>query len=353
MDEKANASRTVGFLLGIILIFAVADLFGGVRGKTDAGELIGKEHWVEIKTWVDIIFGKKEINGIYLGEDDYLFTHYSDRKSAESSQSVVIDASDEAVQEKLALLKGLVSRYDAAVMLVPTADNILVEKLPAGAEYYNQRPLLEQAEEAVGTGHFVNVYDTLRAHREEYIYYRTDTHWTSLGAYYAYREWNRTKGGTALVTFDTENMETASEDFRGNLQGGIIRKRQADTISVFSESRKRVPTVTYDTDKQTFVYYAKKHLTGQNPYDYFLDGEHAYVEISTGYKRGRELVLLKDSYANCMIPLLANHYDRIHVVDLALYTDSLEELILPHMGETTDVLVVYNCVNFIQNFMYY
>lgn len=81
----------------------------------------------------------------------------------------------------MASLTKLVNHWDAKVMLVPTADNILTDKLPAFAPYYDEERLLMKVQDSIGEDHYIDVYHALQEHAQEPIYYRTDHHWTSLG----------------------------------------------------------------------------------------------------------------------------------------------------------------------------
>lgn len=372
MDEKSNAAVTAGFLFAILLIFSIADLIGTDRLYSEnenrilaskpqlswetfadgsymedyeayaSDQFVGRDTWVELKTAGDILAQKHAINGVYLGEDDYLI-----------EQHLPGDIEEEEVCRKVALLQELVDEYGAKALLVPTADNILTDKLPYQAQYYDQRKLLFQVEDAIGEANLINVYDTLRAHSGEEIYYRTDHHWTSLGAYYAYLEWKRQVGSTSVVTFDPAELVTVTDSFLGTLHSRINLPMQEDSIQIFPETLLREVKITYDDTTVTDSYYEEKYLDTKNKYGYFLDDNHPFVEIETGYRRGRELVLIKNSFANCLIPLLANHYDRIYAVDLRYYNGRLSELIDDYVTPETDVLVLYDCIHFIEDFHYY
>ena len=112
-------------------------------------------------------------------------------------------------------------------------------------------------------------------------------------------------------------------------------------------------SVTYDFNRRTDSLYESGYLEEKNKYGYFLDDNHPFIEIETGYQNGRSLFLIKDSYANCMIPMLSLHYEKIYVVDLRYYNGRLVNLMDGYVTEATDVLVLYDCIHFIENFVYY
>jgi len=371
MGEKKNALFTTAVVAAIILIFTVADFFRGDRlySETEnrllavrpvasresifSGEFakdyetyvtdqfVGRDKWIGIKTRMDILLQKKEINGVYLGSDGYLI-----------EQHLPEDYSELLVAKRTALLQKLVEQWDATVMLVPTADNILTDKMPANAPYYDQAELLEMIAEQVGDSHYVDVYGSLRAHAEEEIYYRTDHHWTSLGAYYGYLAWAENRGEDPFA-YRLNAMAVASEDFLGTLHSKTNLDRKGDTIRYFASTEKRPITVTYDFQRETDTFYEESYLETKNQYGFFLDDNHAFIQIDTSYRNGKTLFVIKDSYANSMIPLLTPHYQRIYVVDLRYYNGRLSALMKQmEPEEGMDVLVLYNCIHFLEEFSY-
>jgi hypothetical protein len=149
----------------------------------------------------------------------------------------------------------------------------------------------------------VDAYSVLERHRNEYIYFRSDHHWTALGAYYAYTAFCQA-AGLAPVPLSDYNIHRA-EGFIGFLYN-------------------QRPTQSIADNPDTIVYYtlsdpAFRRLIlhpGETPtYMIFMGGDHAYFSVDTQNKNGRTVVVLKDSYANCFIPFLVPHYERIVVLD--------------------------------------
>lgn len=372
MDEKRNAVLTVGMILAIIFAFMVADFFKGDRvfsetenrvlaskpefskealfqgeyteeyEKYITDQFVGRDKWIAIKTWTDILLQKKEINNIYLGKDDYLIEKHNPD-----------DYPEELVNERLAALKEFVDRWDAQVMLAPTADNILTDKLPAYAPYYDEAAFLEQVKSTVGEEHYVDVYGALAEHRDEDIYYRTDHHWTSLGAYYGFLAWANHMGKFPYP-YNVNNMKTVSNDFLGTLHSRINIDVDADSIRYFPETELRPVSITYDMVEKTDDLYEESYLSTKNKYGYFLDDNHGFVEIQTEYKNGKTLFVVKDSYANCVIPLLTTHYETIYVIDLRYFNGRLFPFMESYEPEEgMDVLLLYNCIHFLEDFRYY
>lgn len=247
----------------------------------------------------------------------------------------------------------LVNRWDAKVMLVPTADNILTDKLPAFAPCYDETRLLAKVKESVGEEHYIDVYSALQEHAGEPIYYRTDHHWTSLGAYYGFLAWADSMGKFPYP-YNTAGMKTVSEDFQGTLQSRINVAWTKDRIQYFPETEKKPVTVTYDFADTADSLYAPEYLKTKNQYGFFLNDNHAFIEIHTGYNAGKTLFVIKDSYANSMIPLLTAHYETIYVVDLRYFNGKLFQFMEQYEPEQgMDVLVLYDCIHFLEDFKFY
>ena len=372
MNDKRNAFLTVGILFAVMISFTVADFIKGDRVFSETenrvlasrpefskeallegeyteeyeeyvtDQFVGRNKWIGMKTRMDILLQKKDINGVYLGKDGYLIEKHEPE-----------DYTDQMVTAKLASLNKLVKKWDADVMLVPTADNILTDKLPRYATYFDQKAFLDCVRETIGEEHYVDVYDGLLEHKEEEIYYRTDHHWTSLGAYYGFLAWAEHKE-LFPYPYNISNMATVSNNFRGTLHSRINIGVAEDCIQYFPETELRPVEITYDLAQKSDCLYEQGYLDTKNQYGFFLDDNHGFVEIQTEYKNGKTLFLIKDSYANCLIPLLTTHYETIYVVDLRYFNGKLFDFMETYEPEDgMDVLVLYNCIHFLEDFKYY
>ncbi len=369
ISEKRNAAVTTVILFAIILAFTVADfakedrLFSETENRVLASkpefsveglfqgsftqdyetyvtdQFVGRDKWISIKTYLDVAMQKQEIGGVYLGKDGYLLEQHLPEKY-----------SKETIKKRLDLLEKLVADWNAAVMLAPTADNILTDKMPANAPSLDQKGFLEEVRERVGDDAYVDLFSALKAHEEEAIYYRTDHHWTSLGAYYGYLAWAEATGRKPYP-YNKDDMAVAAEDFLGTLHSKTNLDIESEPIFYFQETANMPVTVTYDLQKKAESIYEASHLDTKNKYGFFLDDNHAFVEINTGNNTGKNLFVIKDSYANCLIPLLLPHYDNIYVLDLRYYNGRLYPL-MNQYASNAEVLILYNCIHFLENFVY-
>ncbi len=372
-NEKLHAGMTVALLALVLLVFTAADLLkadrlfsetenrvlaqkpklslegilsGSYEKEYEAyatDQFIHRDTWVMLKTRMDILLERKAIKGVYLAEDGSLIEQHLPQNY------------DQAMADKrVGLLRELTERYpQTLVMLAPTADNIQSYKLPPYAVSYDQRQLVSQVKEAVGEERVIDLFPILEEHREEPVYYRTDHHWTTLGAYYAYLEWAR-KVGYPPRSYDPKDLQTVSDTFLGTLHSRINLPMEADKIQIFPRTNNRKVKITYDFAKEDDSYYVPSYLEGKNQYGYFLDDNHAFIEIETAYAaNGKELFIIKDSYANSLIPILAPHYEKIYVLDLRYYNGSLFSLMEQYVTHSrVSVLVVYNCIHFLEDFSY-
>ena len=320
MDDKRNSLLTIGLVCAVLLVLGVADLWNSDRVYSEAenrvlasrpafsweslftgeygdayekymsDQFVGRDKWVGLKTRADICFRKKEINGVYLGADRYLIGVNDPDEYTEQMEN-----------SRVASLTKLVNHWDAKVMLVPTADNILTDMLPAFAPYYDEERLLTKVRNSIGEEHYIDVYHALQEHAQEPIYYRTDHHWTSLGAYYGFLAWADSVGRFPYP-YDVNGMKTVSENFQGTLQSRINVDWTKDSIQYFPETEKKAVSVTYDFADTADSLYAPDYLDTKNQYGFFLNDNHAFIEIHTGYNPGKTLFVIKDSYANSLIP---------------------------------------------------
>lgn len=167
----------------------------------------------------------------------------------------------------------------------------------------------------------VNPVDEIRKHRAEYIYFNTDHHWTSLGAYYAYRSFCAA-AGLVPVTLDTIPSRV-KPNFYGlfyRLTKSAILKNNPDSVRyyMFPDS------VNFYIGASAIGYWAKstmyaEKVTGANSYSVFLHGDLPICKMETEQKNGRRIALVKESYGNAFAPFLINNYEKIIVVDQRLY----------------------------------
>jgi hypothetical protein len=169
----------------------------------------------------------------------------------------------------------------------------------------------------------VNPIDEIRKHRTEYIYFNTDHHWTSLGAYYAYRSFCSAAGLTP-VSLDTIPSKV-KPGFLGlfhRLTRSAVLKNNPDSVRyyLFPDS-----VNFYIGSSNSIGYWAKskmyaEQVSGANSYSVFLQGDLPICKMETQNKNGRKIALVKESYGNAFSPFLINNYEKVIVVDSRYYS---------------------------------
>ena len=173
----------------------------------------------------------------------------------------------------------------------------------------------------------VNAYEKLEEKKDEYIHFRTDHHWTALGAYYAYTGFASSAGfGTIpLEKYETEIIEEYVGSMYDMTSSNTLKKHP-DTITVYKPFVENVYNVWYEGPvklKVIDMYHASK----KNKYRVFISGDRPLGIIESEVKNNKKILVIKDSYGNAMVPFLLPHYEEIYVVDPRQYKKNIFELI--------------------------
>lgn len=343
--------------------------FGSKYVKYINEQFLGRDNWISMKAVADMGLGRIESHGVTYGDDHYLM----EKLEIVEDQNYPANAGTNIVkQTALDRSNGMVSSflqmYDQPITfsLVPNSYAILEDEVPTGFPGADQQAYTQQIyrtlSEVDDQLEIVDFSDALSQHKGEYIYYRTDHHWTTLGAYYAYVAYCEQKGLTPVSVEELE--ENKVEDFYGTFYSKAKRPSQpADTIT------------WYDVDVDEFAFVAnlqqdkqlaqlgevvqedglellrvdgmmdQRKFEVRDKYAAFMWGNSGYVKIKSSHNLNHQegktsrLLLFKDSYANSMIPYLTYNYDEIIVVDLRYMAKSTKELM---QEEFDDIFVMYN-----------
>ena len=315
--------------------FTVADFISGKFSDnlesylTDQVPL--RDGWVTMKTYMELAVGKRESSGVYLCKDQYLmdkFTAYSKKQLTANVEALA------ELQSKLAA-EGIAMN----TLLVPVAAQVLADKLPAYAPMADYAAILQVLTDAgVDT---VNVWPTLAAHSGENIYYRTDHHWTSLGAYYAYCAWRGIEPNVNEWT-----QEVLCDDFYGTTWNKVpLPTVPVEEITAWYQHPTR--HVSYNNDQyETESIYERKYLSGSDQYAVFLNSNQAQTVIEGSGKNGK-LLLIKDSYGNTFSQFPVEDYAEVYVLDLRFFKGDVAEY--ARENGITDALVLYGVQNFVKD----
>ena len=300
----------------------------------------GRDHWVSFQTDMELFMGKNEIHNVYIGKNHYLLEHYTEKEFDPQQISKNLQALEKFVGKAK-------QNADVHVMMVPTKSWVLREKLPAFAPHYKEQKFYDALQQKLEKEDvLISVEPVLDAHKEEEIYYRTDHHWTTLGAWYAYEQYTKAVGGDLQRAQGKKKFRCISKDFYGTTYAKINYARQADKIEIYEPADKL--RVVYNMgEKKTKTLYDVSFLKTADQYSVFTGGNQAVLEITGGIKNGKTLLLIKDSFANSILPFLAEDYEKLVVVDLRQLNVSGDRLL--EMFSPTDLLLLYTSAQFAQD----
>lgn len=297
-----------------------------------ADQFVGRDTWITLNLQASRLLGAKEAGGVYLCADDYLMEPPA-------------APDEEALKRNLDAINAFAARHEnlqLCMSVVPNAACVMAEKLPANAPVRDQRQDIQDIAARVQGVSFLNVTDALAQHADEAIYYRTDHHWTSLGAYYAFSDM---AAGLGIEQPSEEyDVFPVTDSFEGTLASKSGCHAVTDVIELYVPKTDIEYYVTVD-GKRTATMYDREKLEEKDQYAVFLGGNDARVDITTTAETGRTLLIFKDSYANCFLQFLLPYYDRIILLDARYYYGDADSVI--SREGVTDVLFLYNANTFL------
>ncbi len=336
LSPKKNFSENENRYLTKFPVLSAKNLLDGTYTESLSDWLADhfpqRDFFVGLKSQTEILSGRKEIDHIYVAKEDYLIEQYA---QPQNTQRII---------DTLTRFYEKVSQAEVNInlMLVPTAVTIHKDLLPQNAPASNQ---LETAQSIYTATEIPKIDCTdclFTGVSEGQLYYRTDHHWTTLGAYYGYLAFCAAKN-LQPVSLTSLQKQTVTEDFAGTLYSKVNDyNHKKDSITVYTNPEDHL-TVTYtDTDEVSDSLYNFDYLTEKDKYSLFLSNIHSLIEIENQTSSSEDvLMLIKDSYANSIVPFLAHHYRKIYVFDTRYYKDGPSSFLSEHK-EINDILLLYN-----------
>lgn len=235
------------------------------------------------------------------------------------------------------------------VMLIPGSGNILTDKLPKHADvydynYYEKIAEKEFTNNADNNTQIVNTYDALKKLSKDYIYYKTDHHWTTKGAFIAYNEFCKA-AGIESEPYENLKMKNVTDKFYGTLYSKVLdKKKKGDSIEI----AENIPQCNVMINgKKSEIYHIDK-LKEKDKYQVFFGGNYGVVSIENNEANNdKNLLIIKDSYANSFTPFLLKDYKTITIVDYRYFSGNLQSIV--QSNNITDVLVLYEMSNFMKD----
>ena len=296
-------------------------------------QFAGRDLWHRMKVGLDRFGGSRMENGIYIGKDGQLL------------QDIQVP-DQEHLSENLDAIKEFTETYQdipVTMILVPDAACILNDRLPWLASVEDQNQMISMVEQSLGDSvTWVDAASALNKHKREKIYYLTDHHWTSLGAFYTFQEAAPALGIEEDVS-DKFLSYTVSDSFNGVLaseSGAGLGTEENIDIYVPREGDNDVIVNYVNESKRTTSLYDSSKLETKDQYGVFLGGNTSLIDIRTVSTSQKRLLVVKDSFANSFIPFLAPYYREIVVVDPRYYSGTIEDIMSSY--RITDALFLYS-----------
>ena len=311
-------------------------------------QFIFRSNWIDLKSVSEMVLGKIENNGVAYGKDDYLFSKKtsSDNKRIKNNNKFIND-----------YIK--TSKNHITFGIIPNSYAIMDELLPMGMEYINinQKELIDNIYSNINGENLtkLDIYSVMEQNKDKsQIYYKTDHHWTTLGAYNVYKEYMKSLNLEYVELSELEEYMGVVDNFLGtyysktknfNVVPDQILYYDVPVTDVTIEGKRTIKD-RHKNDVTIDNLYMESMFYEYDKYAAFLYGNNGLTIIKSDNNKNHvdgktsRILLFKDSYSNCFVPFLTYSFDEIYVVDLRSYTpDTAKEVKKVRFDET---LIMYN-----------
>ena len=296
-------------------------------------QFVGRDVWRKLKVTVDRIGGSRLENGVYIGKNGQLL------EQIEVADETHLAANIKAIKS----FSESQSKIPVRMMLVPDAANVLNHSLPALAKPEDQTQMFSMVRKDLGDSvEWIDVSTELNKHKTEKIYYKTDHHWTTLGAFYAFQAAAPSLGIDGDLSGKYVSY-AVSDSFSGMLaskSGVNLGEKEQIDIYVPTEEDTDLIVDYVDEGKRSTSLYDSSKLKEKDQYTVFLGGNSSLLDIRTVSTSTKRLLLVKDSFANSFIPFLTPYYREIVVVDPRYYSGTINDLMDSY--RISEVLFLYS-----------
>lgn len=296
-------------------------------------QFVGRDMWRKLKVTVDRIGGSRLENGVYIGTNGQLL------EQIEVADENHLAANIKAIKS----FSESQSKIPVRMMLVPDAANVLNHSLPSLAKPEDQTQMFSMVRKDLGDSvEWIDVSTELNKHKTEKIYYKTDHHWTTLGAFYAFQAAAPSLGIEGDLSGKYVSY-AVSDSFNGMLaskSGVNLGEKEQIDIYVPTEEDTDLIVDYVDEGKRSTSLYDSSKLKEKDQYTVFLGGNLSLLDIRTVSTSTKRLLLVKDSFANSFIPFLTPYYREIVVVDPRYYSGTINDLMDSY--RISEVLFLYS-----------
>lgn len=302
-------------------------------GEYAADHIAGRDLWVAMKAWCERLSGKQENNGAYLAD-----------------QETLINRVEKPDMDKLLTNMGhinkLVENVDVPVWfgLIPTAAEIWADRLPEGAPTADEAGIIDVLYSNSNAAN-LDLLGGLMVHKEEALYYRTDHHWTSLGAGYGANVIFEAMGleGLDLESYD---RTVVSENFNGTtFSSSGVRWVRPDCIETFIPEEGVKVTSYFNGKPEEGQMYVESQLEKKDKYSFFLGGNQPLCVLEAE-NDGPKVLVIRDSYSDSLAPFLTERFSEVHLFDVRYNMMSIKNYV--EANGIDQVIVLYSFSNFVQ-----
>lgn len=296
-------------------------------------QFVGRDMWRKLKVTVDRICGSRLENGVYIGRNGQLLEQIEVADENHLAANIKAIKSFSESQKKIPV----------RMMLVPDAANVLNHSLPALAKPEDQTQMFSMVRKDLGDSvEWIDVSTELNKHKTEKIYYKTDHHWTTLGAFYAFQAAAPSLGieGDLSGKYVSHAVSNSFNGMLASKSGVNLREKEQIDIYVPTEEDTDLIIDYVDEGKRSTSLYDSSKLKEKDQYTVFLGGNSSLLDIRTVSTSTKRLLLVKDSFANSFIPFLTPYYREIVVVDPRYYSGTINDLMDSY--RISEVLFLYS-----------
>ncbi len=287
-----------------------------------------RNSWISMKSISETLLLKGENNGIIYGSDGYMFTKFSSLDLEQTNKNIT------AINE-------FITRHsdrNITVAVAPTAPGVMTDNVKPYSPVLDNELVLNTIYTEIPSENSLNLINTLQSKNDDYIYYKTDHHWTTLGAYYAYADYmnfidRQPKDLSTIELIDVENF------YGTHYSKAKTFNAIPDTLSYFESD------AMITIGEETYSIYDKEKLETRDKYAMFLRGNAGYSSI-VGNGEGN-ILIIKDSYANAFVPFLVDDFANIHIIDLRYLSEGLDAII--EKEDFDNILFLYNAETFVND----
>ncbi|MBE6715362.1 MAG: hypothetical protein E7573_00400 [Ruminococcaceae bacterium] len=302
-------------------------------------QFINRDSIVSLKTTISRLLGNTEVNDVYIGKNNRLF----EVPTAFNAERV--DKTIDAVNN-FAASCGIESKH---FILVPNAGYIIPEDLPLSLIPENQSDMISYVYKNLASDIITtDAASVLNNYTDrQNLYLKTDHHWTSEAAFITFREFAK----NADITFNENDFENIvlSDTFFGTLASSSGVYSQPDSLKAYIPKNiaGKYLVHNYETQSKYSTFFDVSKLSEKNQYEVFFGGNFSRLKISTLNDNGKNMLIFKDSFANCFIPNLIPHFENIVIIDPRYFTEDIND-ILADM-KFTHLLYLYNLNTFLED----